>query len=109
MSILKYIHRLQHIDRLIRCCATGKPEDFAEKVGLCRSTLLDYLRELRELGAPIEYCKRRESYVYQSNKKLFIGYTDQLSDRQQHTIRGGGQQTGYLWLGTWPSGRLHER
>jgi hypothetical protein len=90
MSILKYIHRLQHIDHLIRRCATGKPDTFASKVGLCRSALMDYLRELREIGAPIGYCKRRESYFYQEDKQLFIGYTaHQLPRAGEQQVTGG--------------------
>lgn len=60
MSALKYIHRLQHIGHLIWRYATGKPDTFAREVGLWRN----YLHELRETGAPISHCKRRESYFY---------------------------------------------
>jgi hypothetical protein len=90
MSILRYIQRIQHIDDLIRRRATGRPENFAEKVGLRRSALMNYLRELRKLGAPISYCKQRESYFYQEEKQLFIGYTDfEIPKSQQRTLTGG--------------------
>ena len=90
MGILKYIQRLQHMDSLIRRSATGEPEVFARKIGLCRSTLMDYLRELREMGAPIGYCKNRGSYFYKEEKQLFIGYTDyQLPKQIEQKVIGG--------------------
>ncbi len=51
---------------------------------------MDYLRELREMGAPISYCKRRESYVYREEKQLFIGFVDyQFSPQSTHQVNGG--------------------
>lgn len=90
MGIIKYLQRLQHIDELIRRRATGRPETFAGKVGLCRSSLMYHLRELREMGGPIGYCKQRESYFYEEEKKLFIGYTDfEIPKAQQRKLTGG--------------------
>lgn len=74
MSFLKYLHRLQRIDDLIRRKATGNPKEFANKVNLCRSALMKYIREMKELGAPIAYCKHRESYYYEEEKELFTGF-----------------------------------
>lgn len=60
---------------------------------------MDYLRELREMGAPISYCKRRESYIYREEKQLFIGFVDhQFSPQATHQIKGGAsgaQLAGY--------------
>lgn len=64
MSLLKYIERLKRMDDLIRRKATGKAEEFASKLGISRSQLLQDVKELRELGAPIEYCQTNQSYVY---------------------------------------------
>ena len=51
---------------------------------------MNYLRELREIGAPISYCKRRESYFYQEDKQLFIGYTaHELLKASEQQIIGG--------------------
>lgn len=64
MSLLKYIERLKRMDDLIRRKATGKAEEFAGKLGISRSQLLQDVKELRELGAPIEYCPTTQSYIY---------------------------------------------
>ena len=64
MSLLKYIERLKRMDDLIRRKATGKAEEFAGKLGISRSQLLQDVKELRELGAPIEYSQTIQSYIY---------------------------------------------
>lgn len=74
MGILKYVNRLQRMDALIRRRATGTPEEFAERLGLCRSALMENIREMKELGAPISYCKHRQSYFYEKAIVLHIGY-----------------------------------
>jgi biotin operon repressor len=73
MSLLKFITRIQRIDNLIIKECTGPSDEFASKVGISRSMLMDNLREMRELGAKIEYCPRRKSYFYESPFELVIG------------------------------------
>lgn len=90
MPILKYIERLQRIDRLIQMKATGTPEEFASKIGISRSTLMEYLSEMKELGGKITYCKFRQCYQYDDSSKLVIGFTKNvLNDRTQNLIKGG--------------------
>jgi ribosomal protein S25 len=73
MSLLKYIERLKRMDDLIRRKATGTPDEFASRLGLGKSVLMDELRELKELGAEITYCKQRKSYYYTQDFVLQIG------------------------------------
>jgi hypothetical protein len=90
MSFLKYLHRLERIDDLIRRKATGNPKEFANKMSLCRSALMGYIREMKELGAPIAYCRRRESYYYEEEKELFIGFAKNRLAKEQERAIGGG-------------------
>lgn len=76
MSLLKYISRMRKIDRLIRMKATGRPDEFAEKLNLSRSSLMESLQEMKTLGAPITYCRYRKSYVYKSDVNLVIRFED---------------------------------
>ncbi len=64
MSLLKYIERLKRMDDLIRRRATGKANEFAEKLGISRSQLMQDVKELREMGAPIEFCQTNQSYIF---------------------------------------------
>ncbi len=73
MGILKYIERLKRMDDLIRRNATGTSNDFAKKLGISRSVLMDNIRDLRELGANVGYSHFKKSYFYEKEFKLIIG------------------------------------
>jgi hypothetical protein len=72
MSLLKYIERLQRMDSLIFRMSTGTPTEFANKLGIRRSTLFQSLQEMRELGVDIRYSTFRQSYFYANNRRLKI-------------------------------------
>lgn len=50
---------------LIKRKSTGNSEEFACKMNLSRSQLMEHLSELRTLGAPIKYCKFQQIYLYE--------------------------------------------
>ena len=85
MSLLKYINRMKRMDQLIRMKATGTPDQFAEKMGICKSVLMDHISELKCMGAPIVFDRIRESYVYQESVKLIITY----ENGDAKAVRGG--------------------
>lgn len=74
MSLQKNIQRIERMDELIRFKRTGTPQQFATKMGLSQSMLYYMIKELKNLGAPIIYCKYRESYKYQHPVKFKIGF-----------------------------------
>lgn len=74
MPLRKYIERLERMDYLIRKKATGSPEAFARKMNMNRSTLMRYLAELKNLGAPVEYDAKRETYRYDGDGFLTFGF-----------------------------------
>jgi predicted DNA-binding transcriptional regulator YafY len=72
MSLLKYIERLQRMDSLISLMSTGTPHEFAEKLGIRRSTLFQTLQEMREMGLDIRYSPNRQSYYYADDRRIRI-------------------------------------
>ncbi len=86
MSIIKYIERLRRMDDLIRRKATGTPDEFASRLGLGKSVLMQELCELKELGAEIAYCRERKSYCYEQEFILKIG---KLDNSKQQELKGG--------------------
>lgn len=58
------MERVKRMDDLIRKRATGTPEEFANKLNISRSQLLQDLKEFKQLGAPVEYCTIRGTYQY---------------------------------------------
>ena len=86
MSLLKYVKRLKRMDDLIRRKATGTPEQFAKRLGLGKSILMEELNELRMLGAKIVYCRERQSYYYENSFVFKIG---EIDHNGQNVILGG--------------------
>lgn len=62
------------MDQLIRMQATGNANEFAEKLGICRSLLMSNLDEMRSLGAPIVYDRNKKTYRYKPDYKLIIRF-----------------------------------
>jgi hypothetical protein len=73
MSLIKYLNRLRRMDSLISRMATGTPVEFAEKIGIKRSTLFQSLQEMREIGVDIRYSNIRQSYYYADGRRIKIG------------------------------------
>jgi DNA-binding IclR family transcriptional regulator len=75
MSILRYFNKMQHLDHLIRKKATGNQNEFSRKVNMSRSTLNEYLKQMKALGFPIKFCRKRNTYYYTEEggltKKIF--------------------------------------
>jgi hypothetical protein len=71
----KLLISLERVDVLIRRRATGDPAAFAHKLGIHRSTLFCWIRQLREqYGCPIEYDPYRKTYYYTEKGRLLIGF-----------------------------------
>ena len=81
MSLIKYIERLRRMDSLISMMSTGTPEEFAEKLGVRRSTLFLSLQEMREMGVDIKYSCFRQSYYYADNRRIKIKLENIFSER----------------------------
>ncbi|MGC4022716.1 MAG: hypothetical protein QM734_12605 [Cyclobacteriaceae bacterium] len=73
MSLLKYIDRLKRMDDLMKREVTGTSKEFAEKLGISRSMLMENLTEFKELGAEISFCHFRRTYHYTNKFSIVIG------------------------------------
>jgi hypothetical protein len=66
---------MRRIDRLAKLGATGAPPELARKLGVSEKTVYAIVGDMREvLGAPIEYCRHRQSYVYTRPGTLDFGF-----------------------------------
>jgi predicted transcriptional regulator len=69
------------MDALISMKATGTPEEFAEKLGIKRSTLFQSLQEMREMGVDIKYSYFRQTYYYSDNRRIKIILENTFQER----------------------------
>ncbi len=93
MSITKILDRTQRIDMFIQNECTGNPEEFAQKIGISRSMLYENLDELRSLGAPIRYSRKRRTFYYATAFTLLIKFQkQQMKEREMELVEGGEQK-----------------
>lgn len=79
--------KLEQADQLIRLKATGSATQFAEKLGMTKRSLHRFLDYMRQLGAPIAYCKTYCRYYYEYEVEFFFGFRPLQVDTA--TITGG--------------------
>ncbi|HJV20947.1 MAG TPA: hypothetical protein VJ552_13770, partial [Sediminibacterium sp.] len=83
-------HKIQLMDDLIRRRATGNQTMFCRKVSMSRSLLNNYLSEMKKLGFPIEYDRKRGSYFYTENGCLVKSLFEyQINEKDADKIKGG--------------------
>jgi hypothetical protein len=56
--LTQFVSRLERLDNLIRTRATGSPIQLAHRLCISRSGLYNYISLLKELGAPVIYCRK---------------------------------------------------
>jgi predicted DNA-binding transcriptional regulator YafY len=79
MTTMKIIFILKRMDKMIRSQATGKPEEFASRLGVSERTMYNYLALLKGLGAPIQFSRVCDSYLYLEDCKLLMEYDKMLA------------------------------
>lgn len=90
MSIIRYFKRVQFIDALIRKKSTGSQANFARKTNMSISMLKEYLKEMKELGFPISFCKKRQTYYYEENGKMVDTlFTKEQEQAETNQYKGG--------------------
>ena len=68
------LHRLIRLDYLIHLKSTGTPSNCANKIGISERSLYDYLKMLKEMGAPIRFSRNRGTYYYGEEGRFRISF-----------------------------------
>jgi predicted DNA-binding transcriptional regulator YafY len=72
--MLALFNRLDRVNQLITRKATGTPRELAEKLQIAESTLYETIALMKHLGAPIRYCKTRQSYYYTEHGEFYVKF-----------------------------------
>ena len=67
-------YRLSRIDHFIRIKGTGTPGQLARRIGVGERTIYEYISMMKELGAPIKFCRDRQSYYYEGDGVFTISF-----------------------------------
>jgi predicted DNA-binding transcriptional regulator YafY len=68
------LHRLIRLDHLINHKSTGTPADCAMKIGISERSLYDYLKILKDMGAPVRFSRGRRTYYYAEGGHFHISF-----------------------------------
>jgi predicted DNA-binding transcriptional regulator YafY len=68
------LHRLIRLDYLIKHKGTGTPADCAMKIGISERSLYDYLKLLKDMGAPVKFSRGRRTYYYCEGGHFHISF-----------------------------------
>jgi predicted DNA-binding transcriptional regulator YafY len=83
------LHRLIRIDHLISHKSTGTPADCAQKVGISERSLYDYLKLLKEMGAPVRFSRGRRTYYYAEGGHFHISFLSKAKEAQFAGVEEG--------------------
>jgi len=70
----QYLNLLLQLDLFIRQKTTGSPPEFAQKMGISERSLYEYLKVLKDLGAPIRFSRQDHSYYYAIEGQFHISF-----------------------------------
>lgn len=76
MTFLEKLSLLERLDQLIRMKATGSAEQLARRLNISRSKVYELIQCLQSMDADVSYCKRRQSFYYETDKVLAIGFVE---------------------------------
>ncbi|MDQ6477418.1 HTH domain-containing protein [Dyadobacter sp. LHD-138] len=88
MNLTKYLERFDRLHHMIRRKATGSPAELAEKLNLSERATFEYIRVMREMGAPIAFCPHRRTYYYEREVQFNMGFLELYNDVTGLTGRG---------------------
>jgi len=74
MTFLEKINTIERLDQLIRMKATGSPNVLAKRLGVSRRSLFYIINIMKSMDAPIKFCNQQQSYYYEYDCKLAIGF-----------------------------------
>lgn len=99
MALQKNLQRVKRMHEMIRYKRTGTPEQFATKMGISQSMLYYLIKELKDLGAPIVYCKARQSYRYLHPVSFQVGFIPpSLMPNELYQVSGGYSLRSYVTI-----------
>ena len=82
MSIQKTFEKISYLDFMIRTRNTGCAHQLATKLKVSERTVFYYLRELRELGAPISWSDALNSYIYEYPGRMLFCFSSDYPPEQ---------------------------
>ena len=91
-KLVKGIEIIERIDHLIRLKATGSPVALARKCGVSEASLYRLIETMKQLGAPVEFSRIQQSYIYTDEVNFLCGFFAQELSHSEHKRTNGGHK-----------------
>ncbi len=91
MKIFEYLDRINMMHKLVSRGITGTPEEFAQKLGVSRTSLYELIEELRLRGAPISYSKSARTFFYRQPYDIAVTCKMRLLTCNEEIVSSGGE------------------
>lgn len=72
MTFSEQLRIIVRLHQLIKRKGTGTPERLAFRLNLSRASTFRYINEMKSLGAPIQYCRFKQTYYYERQFELDV-------------------------------------
>ena len=92
MDLIKKLRLIERFDTLIRRKATGSPKELSQKIGISERQIYNIINEMRDMGAPIDFCSIKRSYYYQKEVTFVVGFLGK-DNEDPNRIKGGKNGT----------------
>ena len=90
MKLFEYLDRISRMHKLVLSRRTGSPCEFADRLGVSRTSLYDMIDELKSRGAPILYSKSSRTFYYSEPFDVTINCSFRsLSQSEVKNVSGG--------------------
>jgi len=74
MNLLEKIKLIERVDALIRRKATGPPSQLSQSLGISKRNVFNLINTMKEMGAPICFCKNTNNYCYKETVSFTFGF-----------------------------------
>jgi predicted DNA-binding transcriptional regulator YafY len=90
MKVFEYLDRIGKMHKLVQRRRTGTPVEFAQQLGVSRTSLYELLDELRSRGAPIVYSKSTKTFYYSQPYDISVTCSLRPLTYEEETENVGG-------------------
>lgn len=96
MSFIKKLKKIERLDGLIRRKATGSPKDLARRIDVAESTIYEYIKLMRDMGAPIEFDRFGNTYYYTTTIQFQVGFVVVNNEYMVKAQGGSNKISGFI-------------
>ena len=93
MKFFDYLDKIEKFNKLIERGCTGTPDEFSEQLNISRTSLYDFIDELRSRNIEVGYSRTKRTFFYKNPVSLEIHFIikniEPITNDEIKNITGG--------------------